>query len=352
MGRIVPIILSGGSGTRLWPLSSAAEPKQFHALTGTETLFQQTLKRLSGPLFDAAIVIANKDHQALVTQSLQRAGQTDGRVILEPLRKNTAPAIALAALVQGEQDPETLMLVAASDSSITKPEQFYEAITFAIHAAEQDMIVTFGLAPDRAETGYGYIRRGDAIDAAKGLYQVGRFVEKPDAETARAYLEGGEHTWNSSMFLFRARVFLEQLELYRPDILADCRNALRSGSVADSVIKPEESVFASIDGDSIDYAVMENCTCAAVVETEFGWSDVGSWEAIWGLNADRDDSNVAVGNVLLEESSGCLAFATQNSRIAVIGCENLVVVANDDKILVVPRHLSQLAKRGVEVLGD
>ncbi len=353
MTAIIPVILSGGSGTRLWPLSTASHPKQFHALIGDATLFEETLIRLSGDLFAPPIVVCNANHLDLIDAGVGAADIAPSHIILEPVGRNTAPAIALAALLAPKLDPDVRMLVAASDSAIMDKARFYDAVRAAAAAADRDMIATFGLRPTRAETGYGYIRRGAPLsDIGDNVFAVDRFIEKPDEATAKIYASSGEHTWNSSMFLFKAGVLLDELRHQRPDILAGCEAALKSGETDGRRIYPATRPFTDIDGESIDYAVMENCSVAAVVESDFGWSDVGSWQALWELSEKDIDGNVASEGTIAIETADCLLRAGDGHRIAVYGCRDLVVVVSGDTVVVAPREQSQNIKRLAESVRD
>ena len=345
MVSIVPVILSGGSGTRLWPLSTTERPKQFHALTTSNTLFSDTLVRLSGDLYGPPMIVCNQDHLDWIEADAQSVNIDPAAVILEPAGRNTAPAIALAALLASDRSPDTLMLVAACDSAIDDRPSFERAVRAARSAAEAGYIATFGLRPTRPETGYGYIRRGEPIDGGDvPVFKVAAFVEKPDQETAERYVASGEYTWNSSMFLFRAGVFLDELERQRPDILAGCRDALADGRDDGPVIYPDEAAFTAIDGESIDYAVMEHCPVAAVVEADFGWSDIGSWQALWEISDKDGDGNVVSGRVAATDAQRCLLRTDAAHRVAIMGCEDLIVVVEGDTILVTPRERSQDVK--------
>ncbi|MEQ8664767.1 MAG: mannose-1-phosphate guanylyltransferase/mannose-6-phosphate isomerase [Rhodospirillales bacterium] len=341
----MPVILSGGSGTRLWPLSTTKRPKQFHALNGDSTLFAETLKRLSGELYAPPVIVCNEEHIDWIEQDTRATGINPARIILEPVGRNTAPAIALAAVLAAEVSPDTLMLVAASDSAINDMPSFERAVRAARDAAETGLIATFGLKPTRPETGYGYIRRGEAIGGGgSATYRVSAFVEKPDQETAQRYLEDNDYTWNSSMFLFRAGVYLSELERQRPDILEGCQKSLADGESDGRLVRPGASAFAAIRGESIDYAVMENCSAAAVVEADFGWSDIGSWQALWEISPHDAHGNVRAGRTVTDDIRGCLLRADADHRIAVVGCSDLVIVVEGNTVLVAPRERSQEVK--------
>ena len=343
--RIVPVILSGGAGTRLWPLSRPARPKQLHRLAGDLTMLQATAMRVGDPaLFEAPIVVGSAALADEVEAQLGPCGVVPSRIILEPEGRNTGPAVALAALEAGD---EALLLVMPSDHLIADPDAFVAAIRTGLRAAQQGWLVTFGIRPDRAETGYGYIRRAEQIEP--GVFRAERFVEKPDAATAARYLAEGGHDWNGGIFLFRAEAFLAALARHAPGILEPAQQAA-AGAARDGVrMRPESAAFARAEARSIDHAVMEKAEQVAVVPVEMGWSDVGSWDALYETGAPDADGNVASGDVLALDTKGSLV-ASEGPLVVTIGVEDLIVVATGDAVLVAPRGQSQRVKEAVEAL--
>ena len=346
---IRPIILSGGAGTRLWPLSRAARPKQLLALTDERTMLQLTALRVAGwPALGAPLVIASARHGGEILRQLGEIGLAP-LLVLEPCGRNTAPAIAAAALLC---EPDELMLVMPSDHSIADAQAFREAVAAAIPAARDGWLVTFGIKPAVAETGYGYLERGEALGAA-GLYRVERFAEKPDAATAETYLASGRHYWNAGIFFFTAGAILEALRRHAPDILAAAEASIAAAERRDGEIRPEAKAFAASPSISIDYAVMEKAERVAVAPVDMGWSDVGSWDALDGLLARDEEGNSIAGEVLLLDSSGCSIRST-GPLVAGLGLEDLIVVATPDAVLIVPKGRSQDIRALVEALkrGD
>ena len=342
-----PVILSGGSGSRLWPLSRHNQPKQFLALVGDRSLFQETALRagrLSG--VQAPVVVCSEDHRFMVGEQLQEIGATHGGILLEPIARNTAPAIALAALHLVARDPDATMLVLPADHLIENEASFREAVRQAIRLAEEGWLVTFGITPEHPETGYGYIQRGEAINGAG--YRVRRFVEKPDAETAAQYLAAGDYSWNSGMFMFRASRYLEELAEHAPAILDAARKSHAAARTDLDFIRIDEEAFAASPGDSIDYAVMEKTNRAAVVPVSCGWSDIGSWSALWAA-ADHDaDGNRHEGDVMALDSRNNLVRAANRRMIATIGIEDVVIVDTPDATLVARKDRVQDVKHIVD----
>ena len=337
---IVPVILSGGSGTRLWPLSRQNLPKQFLALAGPDTLFQQTVKRASGvPAATAPLVVASDDHRFLAGEQLQAIGVTPRAIVLEPLARNTAPAIALAALQVAERDPAALLLVLPADHRIGAPERWVAAVQKARAQAAAGALVTFGIAPTEAHTGYGYIRCGGPLD--EGVFAVERFVEKPDAATAHAYLADGRYVWNAGIFLFRADRYLEELAEHAPAMLAAAREALANAKADLDFIRVDREAFAASPSDSIDYAVMEKTRRAAVVPVDCDWNDIGSWSA---------QGNVVTGDVVARDTRDCLLHAVGDHLIATVGVRDLVIVDTPDATLVAHRDRVQDVKAIVDSL--
>ncbi|WP_366523423.1 mannose-1-phosphate guanylyltransferase/mannose-6-phosphate isomerase [uncultured Microbulbifer sp.] len=345
---MVPVILCGGTGSRLWPLSREAYPKQFLPLIGTETMLQATVRRLEGlQRLQAPILVCNEEHRFAAAEQLQEIGHGAQSILLEPCARNTAPAIALAALVALERGEDPLLLVLPADHAVADVPAFQSAVQAAEALAEQGHLVTFGIVPTRAETGYGYIRRGEAL--GDHAWKVMAFVEKPDVDTAKSYLAGGEHAWNSGIFLFRASRYLEELDQHRRDILAACRSACARATRDLDFTRVDKAAFAACADESVDYAVMECTESAAVVSMDAGWSDVGSWLGLWEL-AERDaDDNLLRGDVLLEDSEGCLVRA-ENRLVSLLGVKDLVVVDTDDALLIASKQRVQEVKKLVHSL--
>ena len=348
---IQPVILSGGVGSRLWPLSRALRPKQFLSLRSEQTLFQETVKRVEGGAFGPALVVCNHEHRFLVAEQFRDLGLAPADIILEPQGHNTAPAIAAAAIVAHEKDPSALLMVLPSDHVITNQKEFDNAVQVAAAAAEKGFLVTFGITPMSPATGYGYIRQGDPVEGIEGCFRVERFVEKPDAETAKAYVGEGRYTWNSGMFLFRADQFLDELEKHRPAIAEACRRAVAGGERDFDFFRLAEEPYGAVDSISVDYAVMEPTEAAAVVPTEIGWTDVGAWTALWETGDADADGNVTVGDVMTHGVKGSY-IRSEKPFVAAVGIEDLIVVATDDAVLVIPKDQAQDVRVVSEWLKD
>lgn len=342
--EIVPVILSGGSGTRLWPMSRPEKPKQMLALTADETMLQLTAARAHGDAFAAPIVVANAAHADAVEEQLSAIGAMPSALILEPAGRNTAPAIALAALSAGG---DQAMLVMPSDHVIADREAFHAAIRAALPLVEQGWLVTFGITPDAPETGYGYIKVGEEI--ATGVHRVARFVEKPKRDVAEAMIASGDHVWNGGIFLFRADAYLSALEQFAPDIVRSVRSACEGARREGVRVYPDADAFAASPSDSIDYAVMEKAGRVAVVPVTMGWSDVGSWDALHAISHRDDGGNVVAGEVVMLDSRNCLA-RSDGVRVAMVGVEDLIVVASGNDVLILPRGRSQDVKLLLEAM--
>ncbi|MGY3041541.1 mannose-1-phosphate guanylyltransferase/mannose-6-phosphate isomerase [Rhodanobacter sp. TND4EL1] len=346
---LIPLILSGGSGTRLWPVSRKNLPKQFLALAGKGTLFQQTIARTRQlPEVAAPIVVASEDHRFLAADQLLEAGVDHASIMLEPLARNTAPAIALGALQALQRDPEAVLLVLPADHLIGDTAAFVDAVRQALPLAQQDWLVTFGIRPDRPETGFGYIRRAEAIDAQG--FRVGQFVEKPDLPTAESYLADGGYDWNSGMFLFKASRYLEELAQHAPGMLSAVREAHAKATVDLDFVRIDRDAFAKVPDDSIDYAVMEKTRRAAVIPVSCAWSDIGSWSALW-LTGDKDaDGNLREGDTMTVDTRNCLLRSHDRHLLATVGVDDLIVVTTPDATLVAHRDAAQDVKKIVEQL--
>ena len=338
--EIIPVILSGGAGTRLWPMSVPERPKQMLKLTGERTMLQMTALRFGG----APIVVAGAGHAEEVERQLAEAGVRARALVLEPAARNTAPAIALAALVA---PAEALLLVMPSDHLIADEPALRAAVEAAAGAARGGWLVTFGIAPERAETGYGYIEQGEAI--GPGVHRVARFREKPDSAAAAAYVADGKHLWNGGIFLFRADAFLAALGRDAPEVLAAARGALEARREEGARVWPDAAAFAASPSISVDYAVMEKAERMAVAPVAMGWSDVGSWDALYEAAAKDKDGNAAEGEVLAIGSEGCL-IRSDGPVVTAVGVKDLVIVATKDAVLIVPRGETQRVREAVEAL--
>ncbi len=347
MTSIVPVLLSGGSGTRLWPLSRETHPKQFQPLVGDGSLLQATWRRIEGLAGMAApIVVANEEHRFMVAEQLRQLGVAPAALLLEPVGRNTAPAIAVAALqaMAGGEDP--LLLVLPSDHVIRNVPAFHAAVQAALAAAGQGALVTFGIVPGGPETGYGYIKARSAEDASmpSGVRAVERFVEKPDLATAQAYVASGDYFWNSGMFLFRASRFLAQLQRFAPAIVSAATAALDGAKRDVDFLRLDRAAFEACPADSIDYAVMEKTDAAAVLPINVGWSDVGSWSALWEI-ADQDaDGNAHHGDVIALDCRNTLAWGGRR-LVSLLGLRDVIVVDTDDALLVAARDQVQQVKQ-------
>ncbi|CAI0751971.1 MULTISPECIES: mannose-1-phosphate guanylyltransferase/mannose-6-phosphate isomerase [Serratia] len=345
---LLPVIMAGGTGSRLWPMSRELHPKQFLRLHSIHSMLQETLKRLDGVGVSEPVVICNEDHRFMVAEQLRQIDMLSHNIILEPVGRNTAPAIALAALNAIAQGNDPIMLVLAADHIINDVEAFHRAIDLALPHAAAKSLVTFGIVPTGPETGYGYIQRGECKNGSVAA-PVQRFVEKPDSETAQSYIETGEYYWNSGMFMFRAKRYLEELEKFRPDILAACRDALDNTECDKNFINVDRDAFSACPDDSVDYAVMEKTHDAVVIPLDAGWSDVGSWSALWEVSKKDSAGNALTGDTFLYDSRDCY-INTDEKLVAAVGVENLVIVNTKDAVLVVDRSKVQDVKKIVEHL--
>ena len=368
---VQPVVMAGGSGTRLWPLSRAQHPKQFLVLQGNTSLFQQAVQRLSA-LASADIqvaapcIVGNEEHRFLVLDQLRELELPPATLLLEPMGRNTAPAMTLAALQATEGGADPILVVSPADHAFTDAPAFTAALQQAVRTAADGAIVILGVAPDRPDTGFGYIRCGDSFAADGGAVRVAQFVEKPDAATAEHYLRAGSYYWNSGMFVVRASVWLAALERFRPDIAAASRAAWAARSVDASFVRPGKAEFAAIPSESVDYAVMEKCPVdpaarpvtdagapfdIRMVPLEAGWSDLGAWDAVWQVSEKDEAGNASVGDALVRDSRNTLVHATSR-LVGVVGVDNVVIVETPDAVMVVDRSRSQEVKQIVGQLQD
>jgi mannose-1-phosphate guanylyltransferase len=349
---LVPVILCGGTGTRLWPLSRASYPKQYWALAGSgdETLLQQTQQRLEGlPGLAPPLLICNEDHRFIVAEQMRQIGVEPAAILLEPIGRNTAPAVAVAALQATTHGDDPLLLVLAADHVIRDAAAFRSTVSTGAAAAEAGQLVTFGIVPTAPETGYGYIEAAQPLATASAPVPIARFVEKPDRATAEAFLATGRFTWNSGMFLFKASAILAELERLAPEVVSACRAALEQDSADLDFLRLEREAFASCPNVALDVAVMERTDRGAVLALEAGWSDVGSWSALWET-ADQDgQGNVLRGRVIHEDARNCY-LRSEHRLVVGLGVEDLVVVETDDVVLVAHRDRAQDVKAIVGLL--
>ncbi len=343
---IYPTIMCGGSGTRLWPLSRALFPKQFIPLVNDTSMLQDTLLRLPEKSKEP-VFICNEEHRFLVAEQVRQLSQSQGTILLEPEGRNTAPAVALAALNAIGKDKDAMLLVLAADHVIKDEKAFHQAISQASKAAQKGKLVTFGIVPTHAETGYGYIKKG--IQQAEGTYQVAQFVEKPDQAVASDYLASGDYLWNSGMFLFKASRYLEELAKFRADILEMCEQAMAGVEQDYDFLRPNKSAFLACASESIDYAVMEKTDAAVVIPLDAGWSDVGSYSALWEVCQQDKSKNVLKGDVIAQTTTNSYIHS-QNKLIATVGVDNLVVIDTPDAVLVANKDKVQDVKKIVEQL--
>ena len=334
---VCAVIMAGGSGTRLWPLSRAAHPKQFLSLHGKNTMLQETVNRLDRLNIRSSITICNEEHRFLVAEQLREIDGL-GSVILEPIGKNTAPAIALAAFHSIEEDP--MLLVLAADHVIEDESAFVKAVTEAIPLAESGKLVAFGVVPQNPHTGYGYIKRGDEYGAG---FEVEKFVEKPSLHVAHKYVTSGDYYWNSGMFLFKASRYLEELNKFRPDIYDICKASSEAAAFDLDFLRINKEKFETCPSDSVDYAVMEKTTDAVVVPMDAGWSDVGSWSSLWDISNKDKNGNVRFGDVILHDSKDCYVRA-DNKLVTLVGVDGLVIIDTKDALMVAHKDVVQDAK--------
>lgn len=353
---IIPVILSGGTGSRLWPLSRELNPKQFLPLCGEQTMLQETITRLQG-IEDLAdpVIVCNEDHRFMVAQQMRDIGVHVDKIILEPIGRNTAPAICAAAeYIQGkasatQKTVDDVLLILAADHVIQDKESFHNVIASGYRVAQQGQLVTFGIVPDKAETGYGYIKRADFFAQDENAYNIAQFVEKPDMDTAQKYFDSGEYYWNSGMFMFASSTILNELERLSKDIYVAVKTAVLKGAQDLDFCRLEINAFTASPSDSIDYAVMEKTDKAVVLPLDAHWNDVGAWSALWEVKKRDDNGNVLQGDILHHDLSNSYIHAEER-MVAVIGMDNCVVVETADAVLVVDKSRSQDVKEIVNQL--
>ncbi len=346
---IHPVIMSGGAGSRLWPLSRRLFPKQLLPLAGARSMIQETAERFAGAGFAAPIIICNQEHRFLIAEQLREAGIKGAQIVLEPVGRNTAPAAGVAALIAGKSDPDAIVLLVPSDHVIRNVPAFRKAVDAAVPAARAGALVTFGVKPNAPETGYGYIALGDALEGAPGCHRVAKFVEKPDRATAETYLASGKYFWNSGMFLFKAATLLSEMKRLEPKMLSACSDAVAKGRADMDFLRLDEASFVQSPSQSIDYAIMEHTAHAAVVPVDMDWSDVGSWQSLWEISEKTKDGNSVKGDVVVERAKNSY-LRSEGPLLAAVGVEDLVVVATPDAVLVADRHATQDVKRIVDEL--
>lgn len=344
-GRIVPILLSGGAGTRLWPLSRETYPKQLLSLLGEQTLLQQAALRVMNPaLFENLIVVANGEHRFAIAEQLRSVGVAKPTMILEPFGRNTAAAIAVAALVVNEQDPDAVILAMPVDHWVKDATAFQAAVEAGWTAARSGKLTLFGVKPTMPATGFGYIRVGRQLEATPGVNDVAEFVEKPAADVAQKFLAAGDYAWNSGIFLMPVRVLLEELRRFAPDVLNACSAALTSAARDLDFLRLGETAFEACPSISIDHAVMEKTSHAAVVRADFEWNDVGSWSTLWEVGNKDDNGNVAIGDVVMDDANGCYVRG-EGPLVAALGIQDLIITATPDVVLVTTKDRDQDVSR-------
>ncbi len=358
--KLCPVILAGGGGTRLWPLSREHYPKQFLSLFDNYSLLQNTLSRLDGlsQVIDVCdpIVICNEEHRFLVAEQCAQIKKNVNKIILEPKGRNTAPALTVASLDLIKQYEDVVIIMMPADHLITEVESFHEAINVAFDIAQQGFLATYGIKPDKAETGYGYIHKADQIREINGLsvYKINSFTEKPDVATAEKYLASGNYFWNSGLFIMKATIWIENIKSLQPEIYSSCESAYLDGMVDGLFYRLNEDAFLKCPNDSIDYAVMEKLSeqgheKLSVIPIDIGWSDVGAWSSVWELKDKDDNDNSIEGDVITEQTSNCI-IRSERGLITTIGCENLVIIDSDDAIMIADKNKAQDVKKIVEML--
>ncbi len=348
---IIPVILAGGSGTRLWPLSRKHYPKQLLGLVDEKTMLQNTVERLSIDNVQSPLVICNENHRFMVAEQLLAMGASGSQIVLEPVGRNTAPALTVAALKALDKSSEAVIMVLPADHHIENVSALHDAINAGYKLAQENYMITFGIVPDSPETGYGYIKKGDPVKGANdsGAVGIAEFVEKPDLATAQKYISTGEYCWNSGMFMFKASGVLKELEKYTPEIVVSCKEALEKGCEDLDFFRLDEGAFESCPEDSIDYAVMEKTDRGAMIPLSAGWNDLGSWDALWQTGLKDENGNVLRGDILTHDVRDSFLHA-ESRMIAAVGLENHVVVETSDAVLIAPRNRVQEVKKIVSQL--
>ena len=344
--KIIPVIMSGGAGSRLWPASRQAMPKQLLPLVTKQTMVQETAERLSGDLFHPPIFICNAAHVAPIREQMTEIEQPISSIIVEPVGRNTAPCAVVAALYARECDPETLILLVPADHHVTKPESFRRSVAAAVPAAQNGYLVTFGIAPNAPETGYGYIHQGEAI--APGAFEVKAFKEKPSRETAQDYLDQGSYFWNAGIFLFSPEVLLSEMKNFHPEIVEQAKQAYQKAKIQSGQINLDEASFAACPSESIDYAVMEPTVKAAVVPADIGWNDIGSFTSLHTLKKG-ENGNAIKGDVIAHNTHNSL-IETDGPLVTTVGMDGFAVIVKDGSILVAKLEAAQDVKKIVETL--
>ncbi len=342
---IIPVIMSGGAGTRLWPLSTQSAPKQFHALATEKTMIQETAVRLSGAPFAPAVIICGRGHFEIADAQLSQLDLRPQAIVLEPMARNTAAVAAIAALAGQHSDPDALVLLVPADHVITKPDAFRDAIHAAVETAK-DKIVTFGIRPTHAETGFGYIEHGNEL--SDGIYEIKRFLEKPSLEKAVEYVRDGNHDWNAGIFLFSPKVMLEELNIYAPEVLAAATDAWQKAGRDGVTVNLDADSFIQAPSISVDYAVMEKTSRSAVIPCEIGWADVGGFAELWRLGAKDEAGNHARGKTILIDAQNCLVQNHDGPTVAVIGLQDVMVISTASGVLVCPLDRAQDVKKAAE----
>ena len=347
--NIIPVILSGGIGRRLWPLSRALYPKQLQPLTSENSLLQETVIRTSGTNFAPPIIVCNKEHRFIVAEQLREIDTIPSAIVLEPIGRNTAPAVSVAAILSEEVCKDAILLILPSDHIIGEPRIFHEVVQIALEAAKEGNLVTFGTSISRPETGYGYIQPGDPLSEVSGCYHVAKFIEKPDQKTAEKFYNSGNYYWNSGIFMFSAHTYLNELNKFHPEIVQLSKSAIEKKYKDLDFIRLDGHAFEKIVTMSIDHAVMEKSKNVTVVPAPMGWSDIGSWDALWAISEKDGDGNVLNGEVIIEQVKNSY-IRSEKQRIAAIGMEDVIVVSTEDAVLVAHKDKAQQVKILVEKL--
>ena len=356
--KILPVILAGGGGTRLWPLSREHYPKQFLSLTGDDSLLQQTLLRVNG-LNDGdvepAIIVSNEEHRFLVAEQARLIDQSLNTIMLEPKGRNSAPALTVAAMAAQKDGNDPIILMMPSDHVIQDQDTFQRIINSGAELAAQGYLITFGIVPDKPETGYGYIKQGATVEG-NNAHEISAFVEKPNLETAKSYLNSGDYSWNSGLFMMKASIWLDAIKTFSGDIFEACTTAYGTGSEDGDFYRLGKEAFLNCPADSVDYAVMEKVTDhdsfkSAVIYLDAGWSDVGSWSSLWEISDQDKNGNVQSGDVFTYDAKNNLLLA-ENRLLSVVGCDDLIVVETTDAVMVLPKDRAQDVKRIVEFLKE